>query len=76
MTIGPLEAQLITASIFTIPGIIMVFIAVFTGQFSRKAETTKYAVFYEEPEEDFWEQDERYRRRPAGEDQGPKGGAS
>jgi hypothetical protein len=72
MTIGPYEAQLITASVLTIPGIAMVLIAVFTGQFSRKAETTKYAVFYEEPEPDFWEQDERYRTAPPA--QGAGGG--
>jgi hypothetical protein len=61
MTVTPYEAQLITASILAIPGIVMVIIAVFTGQFSRKNEVTKYAVFFEEQQEDFWEQDERYR---------------
>jgi hypothetical protein len=74
MTIGPYETQLITASILTFPGIIMVLVAVFTGQFSRKSETAKYAVFYEEQGEDFWEKDPRYRRLDSGEG-GPKGGA-
>jgi len=60
MTVGPYEAQLITASIFAIPGIVMVLVAVFTGQFSRKGEVTKYAVFFEEQKDDFWERDERY----------------
>jgi|WetSurMetagenome_2_1015567.scaffolds.fasta_scaffold318746_2 hypothetical protein len=61
MTVGPYEAQLITASIFAIPGIVLVLVAIFTGQFSRKNEQTKYAVFFDEQPEDFWEQDERYR---------------
>jgi hypothetical protein len=74
MTIGPYETQLITASILTFPGIVMVLVAVFTGQFSRKGEATKYAVFYEEQEPDFWERDPRYRS-PDGHARGPKGGA-
>jgi hypothetical protein len=74
MTVGPYEAQLITASILTFPGIAMVLWAVFSGQFSRKAETTKYAVFFEEQEEDFWETDPRYRP-PNGGGHGPRGGA-
>ena len=56
MTVGPYEAQLITASILAIPGIVMVLVAVFTGQFSREKEVAKYAVFFDEQEEDFWEQ--------------------
>ena len=73
MTIGPYEAQLITASILTFPGIVMVLVAVLTGQFSRKSEETKYAVFCEEQPDDFWETDPRYRsssgpNRPKGGD--------
>jgi hypothetical protein len=75
MTIGPYEAELITSSALAIPGIIMVLVAVFTGQFSKKNESVKYAVFFEEQEEDYWEQDERYRL-PRNRQEPPKGGAS
>jgi hypothetical protein len=74
MTPGPLEIALITSSAIAIPGIIMVLIAVLTGQFSRDKEVVKYTVFLEEQEE-YWEQDERYLRRPTERSaKPPKGG--